>query len=232
LYARGNPLNYTDPSGHCATSEDGSRSQDDAQCWSYVDEIVKLWNNDPDYWNGLFKDQDTWLENLAGNSFFDKDWMFNQYETYLKSDSFIRAYNQQQAEQAKLPHQKLTYGPTPCDPGLWDCVAIGLDVTSLGLSVAQTTGVVCTAFTGPLCGGATVLVTIADTGVTLSSAAHTSLQSASGEASALDIAISGATTSMSLTPGTGIGADLAALGWDLINPLVPDEVWWGPGKAY
>ncbi|MFN8465375.1 MAG: RHS repeat-associated core domain-containing protein [Caldilineaceae bacterium] len=232
LYANGNPLKYSNPTGHCASNEDGSRSEDDADCWSYVDEILKLWNNDPDYWNGLFKDQDTWLKNLATNNFFDKDWMFNQYETYLKSDSFTQVYNQQQAERAKFPTQKLTYGPTPCDPGLWDCTSLALDVTSLGLSVAQTTGVACTVLTGPLCGSAALALTFADASVTGLSASYTAAQYASGEASELDFAISGATTVTSFTPGIGIGSDLAAVAWDLIDPIVPDEAWWGHGRAY
>jgi len=231
LYANGNPLKYNDPLGHCSTLQNGERDlENDAICWSYVDIIVRHWNDDPDYWNQLFGAQDTWLEHLAPLDDFDKDWMFGQYETYLKSNSFRQAENRRNAERALLPLPGRTYAPNPCD--FWDCTSAGLSAASLVTSVAQTGTAACTAVASLICGGATHALTWTDRTLGSASVAYSASQYASGDASDLDIAITSGTTLVSSIPGVGIGADLVSLVWDLADPFVPDEQLWGPRRAY
>jgi hypothetical protein len=58
------------------------------------------------------------------------------------------------------------------------------------------------------------------------------VQYTQGNGSSLDISLTVGTTLYSSIPGVGIGADLVALTWDLVDPLVPDEHYWGPKSAY
>jgi hypothetical protein len=219
LYAKGNPLKYSDPSGHCATNEDGSRSEDDANCWSYVDEIIRFWNNDPNYWNGLFKNQDTWLKNLATNNFFDKDWMFNQYETYLGSASYIQVHNQQQAERAKLPIQKRTYGPSPCD--FWDCIALGYDITAIGGNLLTSASLAGELPSGGITTAGVASGILINQTATVGGLAHTIEGYATHQSSAADVIVVTATSFGNPFPVFGSITGAAQLLWDLADPLIP-----------
>jgi hypothetical protein len=82
MYVRGNPLKYTDPTGHCATNKDGSRSSDDAECWAIADDIYNGWDGNADYWNARFHSKEYFMSNIATISALNKDWMQWQYDQY------------------------------------------------------------------------------------------------------------------------------------------------------
>jgi len=64
MYVLGNPLKYSDPSGHCMTRETAGlgvgRDDSDSDCWRAVDSIINVWDETSphgykyNYWNGIF----------------------------------------------------------------------------------------------------------------------------------------------------------------------------------
>jgi hypothetical protein len=140
----------------------------------------------------LFKDQDTWLESLAGNSFFDKDWMFETYETYLKSDSYIRAHNRAQAERTKLPPQKHYPGPTPCD--FWDCIALGYDVAAIGGNLLTSASLAGELPSGGLTTAGVASGILINQAATVGSLAHTIERYATNQASTAEVIVVSATS--------------------------------------
>ena len=232
LYVRGNPLKYTDPTGHCTVTEDGQRADDDRDCWAYVCEILRLWSIDPTYWDQHFVSQENFLENMAPQPVLDRDWMFGQYDEYLRSEDYRRAYNLQQEKRKELPTQSLNYGPGPCET--WDCPAIAMDLASLGLSVAQTGAVACTAtgVAAPACGPSAAQLTIADISLNAGAIGYESMKYANGESTMMDLSVAltdggikpairtfGA--GASVTPGVGVAYDATMLIYDLfVDPFI------------
>jgi RHS repeat-associated protein len=227
MYVRGNPLKYTDPTGHCSVTEDGQRADDDRDCWAYVYEILRLWSIDPTYWDQRFVSQENFLEKMAPQSVLDRDWMFGQYDEYLRSEDYRRVYNLQQEKRKELPTQSVSYGPGPCE--IWDCPAIAMDLASLGLSVAQTGAVACTAtgVAAPACGPSAAYLTSADVGLRLASISYEGYRYSQGESTTWDLSIavadgaikpilSAAGAGASVTPGVGVVYDLVMLGYDLL----------------
>ena len=107
----------------------------------------------------------------------------------------------------------------PCNT--WDCVAIGLDTTSLGATIFRDSALLSTPVTGPLgfVGGtyAEIVANTADT----ASLAHTSAQFAVGEASGVDLAVSTVLFTAGRIPILGTGAGVVQLAYDLASPLLP-----------
>ena len=91
MYARGNPMRYNDPTGHCATNKDGSHAASDADCWKTVGVITTSWDQDPTYWNGVYGNQDDFLKNYAGSNDYGQAYMLKTLSTYVGSDSFKTA---------------------------------------------------------------------------------------------------------------------------------------------
>ena len=47
LYARGNPVKYADPSGHCSTTKSGEPDmENDGECWQMANSIAGLGNTE------------------------------------------------------------------------------------------------------------------------------------------------------------------------------------------
>ena len=114
---------------------------------------------------------------------------------------------------------------------VWDCRAMGYDLASLGLSVAGDALIACRPASGGLCAVPAGAVKNADAVLTLESLRYATAQHALGNASDLDLAVSYATNGVSIYPGVGVVAPLVSLGWNLVDPLVPDESWGSVGRA-
>lgn len=105
--------------------------------------------------------------------------------------------------------------------GTWDCIALGYDVTSLGLSFAGDAGIALTIETMGLSGlGSSAAFTV-DFVVTAASAKHTYDLVQEGKANEWDVRVQGVTAGMSLTPGWGEVGGLIQLIWDIFDPFHP-----------
>jgi hypothetical protein len=84
MYTRGNPLKYTDPSGHCAVLEDGSRDSADQECWDSADAIYAMWGVDGSIWGRIFQgvDRDYFMQHIATQRATDLNWMRMQHQTW------------------------------------------------------------------------------------------------------------------------------------------------------
>jgi RHS repeat-associated protein len=83
LYTRGNPLKYTDPSGHCA--EEGRTStvgSDAAQCWVMADTILAMWDS-TDYWSNRYTSKEV-FEQIAAIPSNDFAWMQQELQWFLR----------------------------------------------------------------------------------------------------------------------------------------------------
>jgi hypothetical protein len=80
MYTFGNPLNYSDPSGHCATLGDGSPDRvNDEECWKWADQYYKSWAVDPNYFSGGNKiSADDWWQHIATQEYADADFIKGQ----------------------------------------------------------------------------------------------------------------------------------------------------------
>ncbi|MCA9367882.1 hypothetical protein KC887_06515 [Candidatus Kaiserbacteria bacterium] len=77
MYAYGNALKYTDPSGHCMTLADGSRDMaNDAECWDWADQYYASWYADVDYFSGGWNiTRDVWMEQVATAEYATSDFI-------------------------------------------------------------------------------------------------------------------------------------------------------------
>jgi hypothetical protein len=101
MYVRGNPLKYTDPSGHCAVLENGSRDGGDQACWDAADALYNLWKNETQlgrdaFWKRRFQnvDYDYFMQKIAPTPGADLNWMKMQQEAWR--ENFKRTHNLQQ----------------------------------------------------------------------------------------------------------------------------------------
>jgi hypothetical protein len=83
LYADGNPLKYNDPTGHCATNDDGSRADSDAGCWAKADQIYDAWGNDNAWWEDRWhKSRAAWRQEIAPQAYADEGYLQDQLTAY------------------------------------------------------------------------------------------------------------------------------------------------------
>jgi len=233
-YARGNPLKFTDPTGHCVVNSDGSRAESDVDCWRFVDAIGSSWDQNSGWWENTFSgyDKDSWMATFAPHSAFDQAWMGTVLNMYLGSSSYQSAVYGPQFEAHPTPEYAPVNIPNPCN--FWDCPAIGLDLASLGTSIAQTGAAACTA-TGvgaPVCGPATAYLTYVDFGLNATSILYEGNKFIQGDSTTMDLSVTLADGAVkpfaealgagaSATPGVGVAYDALMLGYDVfIDPFV------------
>ncbi|MFZ1753073.1 MAG: RHS repeat-associated core domain-containing protein [Caldilineaceae bacterium] len=85
LYARENPLKYSDPDGHCATITNGEPDMDgDSECWQMANAIAGLGYTEQGFWDdwGGKNRSDWWLSNIANQSFATVGYLKPFYEKY------------------------------------------------------------------------------------------------------------------------------------------------------
>jgi RHS repeat-associated protein len=118
-YVRGNPLKYTDPSGHCAASESDPDASD---CRRWANTIYASWDH-TDYWNRMWPDgKDFFLENVATQP-IQAEYFKNEFTKYQQSDEF-------QAWHANLPKST---SPTPVDTGDYWAATLGLVIIEVSV---------------------------------------------------------------------------------------------------
>ena len=175
MYARGNPMRYNDPTGHCATSNSGTPDANDSECWRYANTILAQWDNNPDYWNDRFYSKDA-FQYVAANPENHADGFHDAFMQYLQSD----AYKTWAAQQPSNPSSKaeladpVCAGQGACQAAVRasdqvaqkcreiDCAAVALDAVSTGAMVVAAG---CTIITAGVCaivaGPATAISTVA-----------------------------------------------------------------------
>jgi hypothetical protein len=116
MYARGNPMKFTDPNGHCATFDNGDPDWNDGICWRDALTIANMWD-DTDYWQKRFGDIEVW--NAIAYSGVEADFFADELSRYINSE----AYKAFVAQQEQLYAQNRVPS-IPADPV--DAIAVGL----------------------------------------------------------------------------------------------------------
>jgi hypothetical protein len=243
-YARLNPMKFNDPTGHCATLEDGSPNWEgevNYQCWQTAYAIygygaagLAAFQQD---WKVA---ADDWLENIAKQEFATTEYLtpfLNEYNSLFCAQTGLQCGNYQPNPVPPQALETLNAGiqttaqqayTTICVE-TWDCPGLALDTASLLTSIAQSAAATCTTMTGPVCGSAAGYLTFLDVSLTTASTLYTIGQYPSGGSSEADLAVSVAdvyitvrtvTSPASSIPYVGVGYDLAVLAWGLVKPFV------------
>ena len=202
MYVRGNPLKYNDPTGYCATLENGEPDlENDSHCWGLAQSIAGFGRNLPDTFAAQWRiTPEQWLINIAPQPFADSDYL----------QPFAAQYYQEWGRQVGLPVDPVKWHE-PVNPPVkllgqdaaqavlddlaacrenppWGCSNLADDAS---LAVAGGAVIVCTAASGGSClaiGGG--LSTISSATGSLITTANAS----SGEATAADVIMSWSTT--------------------------------------
>jgi hypothetical protein len=76
MYGRGNPMRYTDPTGHCATLDNGNEDwQGDKDCWTLAYQIYGHGLTEQQFTEDWRVSADTWLENIAKAQYADVNYL-------------------------------------------------------------------------------------------------------------------------------------------------------------
>jgi hypothetical protein len=230
MYARGNPMKFTDPSGHCATLDNGDPDwNSDEECWQLAYEIYGFSSRES-FARDWKITGDEWLEKIAKARFADVE--------YLKP--FAEQYRTEWAREMGLPVDKVVWHEPPLGYGrwgepeiigfilgertvceTWDCVAIGMNISSMGVQIARDIGYLSSPLTGPigLLGGTTG--SAAQNTLAITSVGWTVYQAQQGNSSSIDLAVTGVTTVVSYVPVAGEFATGVQLAWDIFDPFHP-----------
>ncbi len=102
-YSYNDPVNYTDPSGHCAGNPDGvGNSFDENLCWSNVATIGNLWEH-TDYWKDRWGNYEDFVLNVGSNPLLGTNFFSDELLRYTQSDQY-KAWSAQLAS---------SYPPSP-----------------------------------------------------------------------------------------------------------------------
>ena len=207
LYVRANPLKYTDPSGHCALLDDGTRSAEDSDCWAKADEIYNLWPGNADWLIKRFgtKTRDEWMEIYGGNPGIDTAYLQGHYDAlwydfYRGTGAYNEVYNLPPVMNPMPPQ------PLPMTPGAHIAKTLVRDIVQCSgdfpmgcataaddaaLVVASIGVLVCASATGGTCLG---VVGGASTFLGGTGAAITTRNAVNSDATWIDATVSWGTT--------------------------------------
>jgi RHS repeat-associated protein len=224
MYARGNPLKYTDPSGHCATTSNGREDWNDAECWTTAHSILNMWD-DTDYWQNRYTSKEVFRQ-IASVKDNDAAMMRRELQWYFESDAY-QQWRQQRWEQSSR-NQRYAGG----DPILEafdaycstrDCEAVMLD----GIGFAATVSVAVACIPGfAVCGTVMFVGTGVATVAGGIGVARTAANVVHGKATTTDLLVSTTTFAVGFGGGksevvkavVGVGAASTQLYWDHVNP--------------
>jgi RHS repeat-associated protein len=230
-YVRFNPLKYEDSSGHCATLANGQADwENDRECWQLAYSIYGFGQGLADRFAADWRvSPEQWLQNVASQSFADADYLRPFAEQYRTAWSRQAGLPVDPVQWHQPPHYRLLNEPeiigfllgerTVCET--WDCIAIGLDVASLGVQIGRDIGYLSTPLSGPLgiLGGTTGAAT--QNALSITSVTWVVYQSQNGYASNADVAVSGLTSALGYITVVGEVATVFQLIWDVLDPLHP-----------
>ena len=108
-YVRNSPMNFTDPTGHCAGSWDGvGNSYDENLCWSAVASIGNMWD-DTDYWQQQWGSYEDFFANVGSHPLIGTEFFSDELMRYFQSDQH-KAWSDQRTRSQPPP-------PPPIDTG-------------------------------------------------------------------------------------------------------------------
>ena len=214
MYARGNPMKYNDPTGHCNSSNPVGQEpvpSGDGDCWFLVNHIFELWNQDQSgYWKEHWETQDFFRKYIASDDTKDEHFMLNEVNSYWRSDTlrnWEKANARTQAGEKKAKQDDLTQDKPQCDSTKTDCFGITMDVVSIGGGVIQIISPGC----GPgllVCWGIGAIMGYGGTAVNMT---RTPVRWTQNQASTSDLVV---------TEVTGLGSSISKIGKWQIDPRI------------
>ncbi|MCB9139753.1 MAG: RHS repeat-associated core domain-containing protein [Caldilineaceae bacterium] len=233
MYSLGNPLRFSDPSGHCPTVQpdlqDEEARAEHINCWDLAVKIYLMYDSDP-FWQERFQiEREDWFVKIATMSGNDVAYMQNQMDAWYfdftarvglpHPDRHVEWHAPPPSAYNEAEILGLFRGEGLCD--VWDCVAIGLDLASLGTQLARDTSLLSVPITGPAGVGGFTSGQAVQTTLTFGSAGWTRYQVSKNEANQADMTVSLITAGASYIPVAAEFSSAAQLMWDLFDPLMP-----------
>ncbi|MFN8465373.1 MAG: RHS repeat-associated core domain-containing protein [Caldilineaceae bacterium] len=202
LYAKGNPLKYTDPSGHCATElpaeEDPEAMAAYSECWRQAGVILGMYDSDP-WWQEYFQvDRQTFFERVVMQPAYDAEWMGQQINNWQSAFAARTGTTEVEWHEAvnppidfpgKTAAQAVLDDILDCQENApWGCSNLA-DDASLALAGGAVIG--CAATTGGLCMAA---MSTTSTVFSATGTAITTVNALRGDATMADASVSLSTT--------------------------------------
>ncbi len=203
-YARGNPLKYNDPNGHCATeapsSDDKEAMQSYTDCWRLAGTILSMYDADP-WWQERFRvDQQTFFEKVIMQPNQDAkslqkqldDWEYD-FKSHTGLPNGPVEWHKPVYAPINFPGRGMTEAVVNdilnCQDNMpWGCSNLADDASAV---VAGGAVIVCAAATGGTClavgGGASTIISGGGS-------ALTTVNALNGDATAADVIVSWSTT--------------------------------------
>jgi RHS repeat-associated protein len=83
MYVRGNPMRYSDPTGHCATLDNGNADwEGDKECWTLAYQIYGLGLTEQQFAEDWKVSPEAWLNNIAKAQYADVNYLKPFFEKY------------------------------------------------------------------------------------------------------------------------------------------------------
>ena len=230
MYVRGNPLKYNDPSGYCATLENGEPDlENDSHCWGLAQSIAGFGRNLPDTFAAQWRiTPEQWLINIAPQPFADSDYL----------QPFAAQYYQEWGRQVGLPVDPVKWHE-PVNPpvkllgqdaaqAVVDDIAACQNNMPLGcgnllddasFAIAGSAVIVCAAASG---GGCLTVGGYFSGGVSFVSSTFTTINALQGDATTADVIISWSTLAVGTRYGA-VGKGLLGTGVSAVQRIYD---WW------
>ena len=121
-YVRNNPMNFTDPTGHCAGNPNGiGNSYDENLCWTSVATIQNLWDQ-TGYWEQRWGSYEEFFANVGAHPLLGTDFFANELLHYSQSEEY-------KVWSSSLP---TTPSNPPLDFGDYTAISVTVIPTELG----------------------------------------------------------------------------------------------------
>ena len=227
-YSRGNPLKFSDPTGHCVnattTNKPDEITYDNDDCWRFANTIGAMWDS-TDYWSNRFTSKDVFFNDVANNGYNGTDFFQRQLNIFDKS----KEGKSWHGTQPEIPQNELDDpqcgGGAACEALLngvgrvekkcneIDCVAVGNDIVGVGSATLIVASPLCGPAVG-VCAGVGMYIggasTIVGTGWTIQLYANNHATNAD-LAVTIPLALKSVTTE---EPHVNLAVTIVQLTWD------------------